>query len=73
MLHKIVSSSEVRAAGFNLSPHCYLDDPCGRCGHGKGQHHPLQAVRHNVRLRDSTACTACDCPGYESAQQFYGS
>jgi hypothetical protein len=73
MQYRIVSSSEVRAAGFNLSPACYLADPCGNCEHGKGQHHPLLSVHYKLRRNDTTACTACKCPGYEPAQQFYGS
>lgn len=73
MKYRIVSSAEC-AAAESFAPSDFLNDPCGNCNDGKGQHRPLRSERKG-RLVHTGKCTrpGCDCSGYESPTQFYGS
>jgi hypothetical protein len=73
MKYRVVSSAEMFAAQ-SFAPSDFLNEPCGNCSDGKGQHRPLRSERQG-KLVHTGKCTrpGCDCPGYESPEQFYGS
>jgi hypothetical protein len=73
MKYRVVSSAEVNAAESFASSD-FLLEPCGRCSDGKGQHRPLRSERKGKAVHTGK-CTrpGCDCPEYESSEQFYGS
>lgn len=73
MTYAIVTNSEVHAAR-SLCPRDFIENPCGNCLHGAGQHLATPNNQRNYG-RGSGKCTApgCPCQQYEKGQQFYGS
>jgi hypothetical protein len=72
--YRIITSAAMFAAE-SFSPHDFLDDLCGYCCDGKGQHRPLRSERKGKAVHTGS-CTqpGCDCLSYVSGQQFfYGS